>query len=61
MKDYSVSQIKKRFRKSIQQLPKEGSKLRAVFDAFNLFKGHIIDFEKWPNSHKLYEQVNQLR
>ena len=44
MKDYSAAQIKKGYKAHIEQLPREGSKVRELFDLLHLYKGHIIDF-----------------
>lgn len=44
MKDYSVAQIKKGFKTPLNQFPKPGSRIRKIFDLFNQYKGHVIDF-----------------
>jgi hypothetical protein len=44
MKDYSCAQIKKGVKVPLHQEPKEGSKVRVLFDLFTEFKGQIIDF-----------------
>lgn len=45
MKDYSCAQIKRGFKTAIQQLPKEGSKVRQLYDLFMEYKGQIIQFD----------------
>ena len=52
MKDYSAAQIKKGYKAHIEQLPREGSKVRELFDLFHLYKGHIIDFGPDVSRHR---------
>lgn len=59
MKDYSCSQIKRGFKIAIQQLPKEGSKIRELFDLFHAYKGQIIDFSTFPKD--LGSRINHLK
>lgn len=48
MKDYSVHQMKRTvkfgLKLRIERLPREGSKIRAVYDIFDRFKGQEINF-----------------
>jgi hypothetical protein len=52
MKDYSASQIKKGVKTSINQFPKDGSRVREMFDLFHNYKGQIIDFGIHENNRK---------
>jgi hypothetical protein len=52
MKDYSCAQIKRGFKVALHQEPKEGSKVRVLFDLFTEFKGQIIDFGKLGSASK---------
>jgi hypothetical protein len=52
MKDYSCAQIKRGFKVALHQEPKEGSKVRVLFDLFTEFKGQIIDFGGLGGSSK---------
>lgn len=59
MKDYSVAQIKKGFKRPIHQLPREGSRIRGLYDLFSMYKGHIIDLgPALPKNH--YMTIQQL-
>lgn len=66
MKDYSVTQIKRGLKVSLNQLPQEGSRIRELYDLFTEFKGHIIDFGKNINrtkdseGYKIYMAIRQL-
>jgi hypothetical protein len=42
VKGYSAAQLKKGKRCAIQQVPREGSKVRMMYDLFNKYKGHSI-------------------
>jgi hypothetical protein len=52
MKDYSCAQIKRGFKVALHQEPKEGSKVRVLFDLFTEFKGQIIDFGRYCSTDK---------
>jgi hypothetical protein len=61
MKDYSVAQIKKGHKAFVEQFPKEGSRVREIFDILHLYKGHIIDFgESFYKKTKGWN-INQTR
>ena len=61
MKDYSCAQIKKRYKTVIQQLPKEGSKVREVFDLFHAYKGQILDLGNSDIAKKTYQRIKHLQ
>lgn len=52
MKDYSAAQIKKRIKVPINQFPKEGSKIRKLYDLFYQYKGHSIDFGNYDRAFR---------
>ena len=58
MKDYSAAQIKRGYKAHIEQLPREGSKVRELFDLLHLYKGHIIDFG--PDAVKQKNRFNNF-
>lgn len=40
----SASELKKQTRRQINPIPREGSKIRAIYDLFHSNKGRVIDF-----------------
>ena len=59
MKDYSAAQIKKGHKVFIEQFPKEGSRVREIFDILHLYKGHIIDFGEPPKRSEGWDKVDK--
>lgn len=61
MKDYSVAQIKKGFKTPIQQFPREGSKIRELFDILNAYKGQVVDISDCADNLKNVDmRIRQL-
>jgi hypothetical protein len=58
VKDYSAAQIKKGHKAFVEQFPKEGSRVREIFDILHLYKGHIIDFGKPPKRGEGWNKVD---
>jgi hypothetical protein len=59
VKDYSAAQIKKGHRAFVEQFPKEGSRMREIFDILHLYKGQIIDFGKPPKRSEGWDKVDK--
>jgi hypothetical protein len=70
MKDYSVTMIKRSLRGKpvhLEQMPKEGTRVRQLFDLFHAYKGQIIDLGMGPRTNtnprykNIYGAMKQLK
>lgn len=63
MKDYSASQLKRGSRVAIQQLPREGSAVKELYDLFMLYKGQIIhlDYKTTKNRDDYSTRIKYLQ
>jgi len=53
MRTTPASELKKQTRRQINSIPREGSKIRALYDLFHSNKGQVIDFASPCNDRPL--------